>query len=68
MPNAVKSHKNITAVTRVLLAAVILAVVLIVVFDKGGSASRGSGAGDIWWVDVPEVEQSYRQIKAFKIP
>ncbi|MDW7651066.1 MAG: hypothetical protein SCK29_08020 [Bacillota bacterium] len=46
--------------TWVILAAAIVAALLITVFDTGGSASGTSGAGDIWWVDAPEVEQSYR--------
>lgn len=53
---------KVRAVTWFLLAAAIFSAVIITAFDKGRSASRTSGAGDIWWVDVPEVEQSYRQL------
>ena len=46
----------------ILLIIAVFAAVLITVFDAGGSAARSSGAGDIWWVDIPEVEQSYHTI------
>jgi hypothetical protein len=46
----------------ILVIIAIFSAMLITVFDAGGSVTGGSGAGDIWWVDVPEVEQSYRTI------
>lgn len=46
----------------VILVFAIFSAVLITVFDSGDSSSRGSGAGDIWWVDAAEVEQSYQNL------
>lgn len=58
-----KGPKNIiSTLTWIVLAVAILSAVLLTAFDQGQSASRTSGAGDIWWVDVPEVEQSYRNL------
>jgi len=54
--------KKTTAFTRILLIIAIFSALLITIFDAGNSVTRTSGAGDIWWVDVPEVEQSYRAI------
>jgi len=48
----------------VALTAAIIIAMLIIAFDKGQSAGSISGAGDIWWMDVPEVEQSYRKVTA----
>jgi hypothetical protein len=52
----------VSTITWVFLGVAILSAVLIAGLDIGVSANRTSGAGDIWWVDVPEVEQSYRKI------
>ena len=30
--------------------------------DYGNYRNHVSGAGDIWWTDVPEVEESYRKL------
>ncbi|MBS4022134.1 MAG: hypothetical protein KGZ79_06895 [Dethiobacter sp.] len=54
--------KRISIVTWILLIAAIFSAVLIAVFDIGSSSEGTSGAGDIWWVDVPAVEQSYLKI------
>ena len=48
--------------TWIILASAIAIALLITVLDAGGSASQGSGAGDIWWVDAVEVEQSYQNL------
>lgn len=52
--------KRIATFTWIVLAVAIVSAAMIAAFDIGGSAPGRSGAGDIWWVDVPEVEQSYR--------
>ncbi|MCW3491253.1 hypothetical protein [Dethiobacter alkaliphilus] len=55
----IKVKENLTWL---ILAVAIFSAVLIAVFDAGSSASQGSGAGDIWWVDAEEVEQSYQNL------
>ncbi len=65
MQTAAKKRNNfVEKMTWVVLTVAVFLAVLIMVFDKGQSAGHISGAGDIWWVDVPEVEQSYRKVTA----
>jgi hypothetical protein len=54
---------KLRGITWLLFVVAIFSAVIITVLDKGQSASQTSGAGDIWWVDVPEVEQSYQQLQ-----
>lgn len=57
-----RQSKYVATLTWVTLTVAIFLAMLIIAFDIGQSASRISGAGDIWWMDVPEVEQSYQKI------
>lgn len=59
-------RKTVSTITWILLAMAILSAVLIAAFNKGASTSNRSGAGDIWWVDVPAVEESYRQLTRYR--
>ena len=34
----------------------------IIIYKIGDSHNTTSGAGDIWWVDAPEINQSYNAI------
>lgn len=45
------------------LVFVLGAATYIIVFDKGSSINHASGAGDIWWVDVPAIEEAYRELE-----
>jgi hypothetical protein len=60
------TRKPLPAITWVILFTAILAAVWITALDMGSSGSGTSGAGDIWWVGVPEVEQSYRRLAGEK--
>ena len=57
-----RRNKYLAAISWVALTAAIFLAILIIAFDKGQSAGSISGAGDIWWMDVPEIEQSYQKI------
>lgn len=39
------------------------AVFYIVASDLGSSSLHSSGAGDIWWTDAQEIEDSYQSLK-----
>lgn len=50
-------------VFNVLALTLILSCSCYIVVNKiGDSHNSTSGAGDIWWVDAPEVQQSYHSI------
>ena len=41
------------------LLIVLSAAIYVISADLGDYAGHKSGAGDIWWVDAPEVTESY---------
>ncbi len=45
------------------LVVILTLTVYIISSDKGSFADHGSGAGDMWWADVPEVEDAYQDLK-----
>ncbi|MGI6097119.1 MAG: hypothetical protein ACOYBM_03260 [Dethiobacteria bacterium] len=44
------------------LLVVIAAAIYIVATDQQSYREHSSGAGDIWWVDVPEIERVYKEL------
>ncbi|WP_408955582.1 hypothetical protein [Natroniella sp. ANB-PHB2] len=44
---------------KVLLLVVVLIVVGIVLFDIGNSGEHSSGAGEIWWTGIEEIENNF---------
>lgn len=44
------------------LIVVLTAAIYVISTDIGDYADHRSGAGDIWWVDAPEVNESYYSI------
>jgi hypothetical protein len=56
------SRKRYSGITWLLLMAAIVSALAIIASDQGKSALGNSGAGEIWWVSVPEVELAYLRI------
>lgn len=52
-----------TVVSRIILFMVIIASAYIICFDIGDSCEQPAGAGQIWWADVPQIEQCYQSLK-----
>ncbi|TCK92487.1 hypothetical protein EDC19_2222 [Natranaerovirga hydrolytica] len=50
------------SIKKILFLTVILTVSYIVLADVDNSASKGSGAGEIWWTEVEEIHQSYDKL------
>ncbi|MEW6624633.1 MAG: hypothetical protein AB1420_16165 [Bacillota bacterium] len=48
----------------VILVTVISAAIYVIAFDKGNYADKPAGAGQIWWADVPIIEEFYQDLKA----
>ncbi|MCK8816118.1 hypothetical protein MWH28_01905 [Natroniella sulfidigena] len=44
---------------KALLLLIVLIAVGIILFDVGNSGDHSSGAGEIWWTEVEEVEQNF---------
>ena len=44
------------------LILVLCASIYVISADLNDSVHKTTGAGDIWWVSAPEVEQSYQSI------
>ncbi|NLZ49907.1 MAG: hypothetical protein GX895_14210 [Clostridiales bacterium] len=48
---------------RVILIAIILIVFFIVmVNDLGDHTNKPGGAGEIWWTQVPQIDETYRKL------
>ncbi|MGF7184575.1 hypothetical protein GGQ84_000659 [Desulfitispora alkaliphila] len=46
----------------IILAVLIALAVFLMLTDAGNMSGSSTGAGDIWWVDAPEVNESYNTI------
>ncbi|MBS4029804.1 MAG: hypothetical protein KGZ63_00010 [Clostridiales bacterium] len=57
------NNKTFSVLQIIFLALVLGTAVYIIVFDKGISNDHARGAGDIWWVDVPAIEEAYRELE-----
>ncbi|KUO51760.1 MAG: hypothetical protein APF76_15385 [Desulfitibacter sp. BRH_c19] len=47
-------------VTFIVFGIILFGAISIVSLDTGNYADQVAGAGDIWWADVPEVEDAYQ--------
>ena len=45
-----------------LILIIIIGILTIVGLDLGNFRGRPSGAGDIWWIEVPEINESCQQL------
>lgn len=46
----------------IVLVIILASSIYIISSDAGDFATQPSGAGDIWWVDVPAINESYHKL------
>lgn len=49
------------------LRAILITIVLIIVFivmlkDLGDHKNKPGGAGEIWWTQVPQIDETYQKL------
>ncbi|MCK8824414.1 hypothetical protein [Fuchsiella alkaliacetigena] len=45
-----------------LILMVVIGILIVVGLDLGNLRGQSSGAGDIWWTEVPEISESYQRL------
>ncbi|WP_028309642.1 hypothetical protein [Desulfitibacter alkalitolerans] len=51
-------------IINLMLFIVILGGALFIIStDKGKFTGQTSGAGDIWWADIPAIDEAYKELK-----
>jgi uncharacterized protein (UPF0333 family) len=60
------NQKTFSLLQVLFLVFVLGTAAYIIVFDSGSSTEHASGAGDIWWVDVPAIEEAYRELELIR--
>ncbi len=54
--------KWLKIVNLIVFVAIVFVAISIISSDVGNYSDKLGGAGDIWWADVPAVEESYQHI------
>jgi len=55
--------KFLKVMNLILLISIIVTALFIISSDKGKFAEKTSGAGDIWWADIPAIDEAYKELK-----
>lgn len=56
--------KFLKTINLILLIIILAAAFFIISTDKGKFAEQTTGAGDIWWADIPAIHEAYKEIKS----